>query len=112
MPGSSSEHGVYKITRDPQAGMTTDAYENHRWNTFCEVKLLLINRQDGIAGSEIWGKSESDKDLFRRKISNGAGSRKPGTVCAVAGLEHDPRRSKALAWKKVRMQSSRAGACH
>ena len=35
----------------------------------------------------IWGKSESDKDLFRRKISNGAGT-EAGTVCAVAGLEH------------------------
>ena len=74
---------IYKITRDPQ-GNETDAYENHRWNTFCEG-----NFGSARCSRSIWGKSESDKDLFRRKISNGAGSgSRHSLCCGRAGTHH------------------------
>lgn len=89
---------IYKITRDPP-GNETDAYENHRWNTFCEG-----NFGSSRCSRSIWGKSESDKDLFRRKISNGARKRKPAQSVLWQGW-NTPTQGKALAWKKVRIVS-------
>ena len=49
-------------------------------------------------------KSEPDKDLFRRKISNGAESGSRHSLCCGRTGTH-PRRARPWRWKKVRIVS-------